>query len=195
MSGHELPLVLASSSPRRRLLLELLSVPFTVSPADVDETPLPGEHPLAMTERLARIKALWVLEHATTPCRVLGGDTTVAIDGQVLGKPGSPLEAEAMLQRLSGRTHSVYSAVALAQPGACRQLVSETRVTFRELAADTIAAYCATDDPYDKAGGYGIQGEAGSFVCSLEGSYSGVVGLPLWHTHQLLMNIQPLSAG
>ena len=186
MNERDLPLVLASSSPRRRLLLELLSVPFEVHPAEVDETPRPGEAPRDMTARLAREKALLVRGRAGN-CRVLGGDTTVTIDDQVLGKPVSAEEAMSMLRHLSGRTHSVFSAVALASPAGCRHLVSETRVTFRELSGETIADYCATGDPYDKAGGYGIQGEAGTFVTSLEGSYSGVVGLPLWHTHQLLM--------
>ena len=127
------PLVLASASPRRKALLSLLVQEFAVCAADVDETPLNGEQPQDLAARLAQSKATAVYVQSESNCRVLGGDTTVAIDGQVLGKPGSPLEAEAMLQRLSGRTHSVYSAVALADPTGCRSLLSESRVTFAML--------------------------------------------------------------
>lgn len=179
-------LVLASRSPRRRSLLRQLELDFEVADADVDESMLENELPASMTTRLAQMKASAVYQILAPGVRVLGGDTTVALGNEVLGKPRDRDHAMAMLKRLSGRTHSVYSAVAVVDGTGCRCLLSESRVTFKQLDEQTIIRYCETGDPYDKAGAYGIQGPAGSFVSRLEGSYSGVMGLPLWHTHQLL---------
>lgn len=183
-------LILASSSPRRQQLLSQFGLAFEVDAADIDETRLKNESPFAMTRRLAEEKALAVFRRRNhTECRVLGGDTTVAIGGTVFGKPADRGQAIEMLQALSGKTHCVYSAVALVGHNQCRSLVSETRVTFRDLPDDEIFEYCDSNDPYDKAGGYGVQGIAGQFVVDLQGSYSGVIGLPLWHTHQLIMGL------
>ena len=179
-------LVLASASPRRKLLLNQFGLDFDIITADVDERRI-DESPAEMTIRLAILKAQTVYDIAGPDVQVLGGDTTVALGNSVLGKPANRDQAMQMLNALSGKTHSVFSAVAMIRNGSCNSLLSETRVTFRELSEDDITTYCNSDDPYDKAGAYGIQGGAGSFVTGLDGSYSGVVGLPLWHTHQLLM--------
>jgi septum formation protein len=179
-------LVLASASPRRKQLLAQFGLSFDIITADVDERRI-DESPADMTIRLAILKAQTVYNIAGPDVQVLGGDTTVALGHTVLGKPADREEAMAMLKSLSGKTHSVFSAVALVRDSGCKSLLSETRVTFRELSENETAIYCDSGDPYDKAGAYGIQGGAGSFVTTLDGSYSGVVGLPLWHTHQLLM--------
>ena len=173
-------------SPRRRRLLSLLVEDFDVRPAAIDETPLRGEHPRDLAIRLARLKASAVYSTIDHRYRVLGGDTVVAIGEQALGKPVNTEQARTMLRALSGRSHQVFSAMAICEASGIRHVLSESVVTFRKLTDLNIETYCATDDPYDKAGGYGIQGGAGAFVVNLEGSYSGVVGLPLWHTHQLL---------
>lgn len=179
------PLILASRSPRRRELLSLFGLPFSVRDADVDESPLKGESPEEMTGRLARLKSESVASLAPDSW-VLGGDTTVAVDGEALGKPADRTQAVAMLERLSGGRHDVISAVALVGPSFTGVEVSHTQVDFMELTPDMIAAYCDTLEPYDKAGGYGIQGPAGTFVREIHGSYSGVVGLPLYETRMLL---------
>ena len=179
-------LVLASASPRRKQLLDLFGLTFDIITADVDERRI-DESPADMTIRLAILKAQTVYKRVGPDIQVLGGDTTVALGNLVLGKPADREDAMEMLNMLSDKTHSVFSAVALVRNGGHNSLLSETRVTFRKLSENDIATYCDSDDPYDKAGGYGIQGGAGSFVTALDGSYSGVVGLPLWHTHQLLM--------
>ena len=179
------PLILASRSPRRRELLSLFGLPFSVRDADVDESPLKDESPGDMTVRLARMKSEAVASQAAGSW-VLGGDTTVAVDGEALGKPADRAEAVAMLERLSGRRHEVISAVALTGSGFAGAETSHTQVDFMVLTPDMIAAYCDTQEPYDKAGGYGIQGPAGTFVREIHGSYSGVVGLPLYETRMLL---------
>ena len=185
------PLILASASPRRKALLSLLVQDFQVRAADVDENPLQGEKPRDLAARLAQSKAVVVYAQAGRNCRVLGGDTVVAVENVALGKPKDAAEARGMLAMLSGRSHQVFSAVAICDESGIRHQISETTVVFRELTAETIEEYCASTDPYDKAGGYGIQGEAGSFVVRLDGSYSGVVGLPLWHTQRLLFHEPP----
>ena len=185
------PLILASASPRRKALLSLLVQDFQVRAADVDENPLQGEKPRDLAARLAQSKAEAVYAQAGPRFRVLGGDTVVAVDEVTLGKPQDATEARGMLAMLSGRSHQVFSAVAICDESGIRHQISETTVVFRELTAETIEEYCASTDPYDKAGGYGIQGEAGSFVVRLDGSYSGVVGLPLWHTQRLLFHEPP----
>ncbi|MCH8498088.1 MAG: Maf family nucleotide pyrophosphatase [Marinobacter sp.] len=181
------PLILASSSPRRRELLAQMGLPFSVCPVDVDESVHPGELPAAYVERLARDKALagYRLPQAQDTL-VLGSDTTVVFGERIMGKPADRAEAAAMLQALSGETHRVLTAVALAGDFGCYARLSVTEVSFRPLAKAEIAAYCDTDEPLDKAGGYGIQGRGGIFVSGLWGSYSGVVGLPLQETAELL---------
>ena len=178
-------LILASASPRRAELLAGIGLEFTVQPADIDETPGPDEGARTYVERLAREKALAVAE--TRPdSLILGSDTSVVLAGRILGKPGDASEAEAMLGQLSGRSHQVMTAVALARGRECWSKVSVTDVAFRELSEAEIRAYVATGEPMDKAGGYGIQGRGGIFVSQLSGSYSAVVGLPLEETAALL---------
>jgi septum formation protein len=180
MAGE--PLVLASQSPRRRELLALLGLPFRVQPAAVDETPHPGEAPDVYVARTAAEKA-----RAVSGPAVLAADTAVVLDGSILGKPVDRDDARSMLERLSGREHSVLTAVALRRGDAAWAVTVCTAVTFDRLDRTRIDAYLASDEPWDKAGAYGIQGLAGAFVRSLAGSYSNVVGLPLVETRELLL--------
>ncbi len=184
----ELPprLLLASASPRRSALLAQVGVPHRILPTHVDESALPGEAPAALAQRLACRKAEAALPHcAGLP--VLGADTIVVIDGQVLGKPRDAAEGQGMLLRLAGRRHQVLSAVALALPGqATRVQLSTSEVSFRAITPAEAAAYWRTGEPADKAGGYAIQGRAAVFIDGLSGSYSGVMGLPLFETLRLL---------
>lgn len=182
-------LVLASTSPRRRELLAQLDVAFDVLPVAVDEQPLVAEQATDHVCRLALAKARAGAEQVGADVCVLGADTVVVVDGGILGKPLDAKAAAAMLRRLSGRTHEVLSAVARVYRGAHQVRLSESRVAFRALSAAEIAAYCATGEPLDKAGAYAIQGRAAAFVRHLEGSYSGVVGLPLFETAELLAGI------
>ena len=177
---------LASASPRRSELLRQIGVRFTVRAAAIAEEPLSGEAPESYVVRLAAAKAeaVWAAVAGTQP--VLGADTAVVLDGAVLGKPGDAAEASAMLERLSGRAHRVLTAVALRHAAGLDSRLSESEVRFRPTTPDERLAYCATGEPFDKAGGYGIQGHAAVFVESLKGSYSGVVGLPLFETAALL---------
>ncbi|MGQ7959278.1 Maf family protein [Pseudomonas sp. SP16.1] len=181
-------LYLASASPRRRELLAQIAVPCVTQIASIDENPLPGEPAAAYVERLAREKARAGLAALQAPgdAVVLGADTAVVLDGRILGKPADFAECRAMLLALSGRSHQVMTAVALAngEREAARVVASE--VSFRMLSQDEIEAYWASGEPCDKAGGYGIQGLAAVFVSRLEGSYSAVVGLPLCETAELL---------
>jgi len=195
-------LYLASRSPRRRDLLRQIGVRFEplvlrlAQPRgpDIDETPHAGESAAAFAARVATAKARFGLEvlgmrHlAVHP--VLAADTVVAVDGEVLGKPADRAEAAAFLRRLAGRTHEVRTFVALARGPLTRQELftaeSVSSVRFAPLAEAQIERYCASGEPYDKAGGYAIQGLAATFVEHLDGSYSGVMGLPLFETAQLL---------
>jgi len=172
-------IVLASASPRRRHLLEMLGIAHEVLPSDVDETRLEGEVPEAMAVRLAAAKARAVL--AVRPGHlVLAADTVVVIDDQVLGKPASPAEAERMLATLSGRSHRVVTAVALAAPdGEVLERYDVTTVWFRELSPELISAYVATGEPLDKAGSYGVQGVGAVLVERVDGDFFSVMGLPL----------------
>jgi septum formation protein len=186
-------LFLASASPRRRELLAQAGIAFeVVGGVMIDETPQPGEDAAALVRRLALGKAragLAVLAARRVEpgsARVLGADTEVVLDGRIFGKPHSEADCMAMLAALSGRTHEVLSAVALVGGGSERVEVSLTRVSFRAIAAAEARAYWATGEPGDKAGGYAIQGRAAAFVTRIEGSYSGVVGLPLFETLQML---------
>jgi len=176
-------LILASSSPRRAEVLDNAGVPFTVISSAADETPYPGEAPKALVQRLADTKADLVAARAVGPAIVIGADTAVVLDGQVLGKPRSTDDARHMLEQLSGRTHSVYTGVSLIRlPDAERvRFVETTLVHFSRLTTDEISAYLATEEPYDKAGAYAIQGRGGRFIPRIEGCYYNVVGLPLEH--------------
>lgn len=180
-------LYLASASPRRRELLLQIGVPHQRLAAPIDESVLPGETPAAYVERLARAKAAAGLA-ALGPADacVLGADTAVVLDGRILGKPESRDDGLAMLAALSGRSHEVLTAVAVADGERCRAQVVSSRVRFRAIAPAEREAYWATGEPLDKAGGYAIQGLAAIFVAGLEGSYSAVVGLPLAETAALL---------
>ncbi len=181
---------LASGSPRRKILLEQLGIGLELVPAGVDESLCPGESALAYTRRLARAKAAagWRYLEANTAARrpVLGADTAVVCDGRILGKPGGEAAGLEMLQALSGRWHRVVTAVALRYNDDCLVTHSDTRVKFRVLTAEEAIGYWRTGEPADKAGGYAIQGLGGRFVERIEGSYSGVVGLPLVETEALL---------
>lgn len=177
-------LVLASGSPRRRDFLSQLGLTFTVSAADIDETPRPGEEAGPYVLRLAREKAA-VVASRSPGAWVLAADTTVALGTELLGKPRDSAEARAMLGRLSGKTHDVHTGVALAGRHE-EALVVRTRVTFRELSAAEIAWYVGTGEPVDRAGAYAIQGQGGFLVASVDGSPTNVVGLPLGETLALL---------
>jgi septum formation protein len=175
--------ILASQSPRRRELLTLIGIPHEVHPADIDERYLPGEAPAAHAERLAREKATRVSEAGAI---VIGSDTIVVVDGDVLGKPADAREASAMLRRLSGRTHVVVTAVAVTHDGRTESAVEEVEVTFHALTDDDIARYVATGEPMDKAGAYGIQGFGATIVQRVDGDYFAVMGLPLQRVVRLL---------
>ena len=179
-------LYLASASPRRRELLAQLGIAFERLVADIDETPLAGEAPADYVERLARAKAQAALGQATAPWPVLGADTIVVADGQLLGKPRDRADAHRMLRLLSGRTHQVLTGIALVADDYCRTRVVTTNVSFTTLTEADIEAYWQTGEPADKAGSYGIQGIGGKFVSRIEGSYFAVVGLPLLETGQLI---------
>lgn len=174
---------LASASPRRRELLSLLLREFDCFSADIDETPHPYEAPDNYVLRMAMEKASAVNSEQDV---VIGSDTAVVLSGNILQKPTSTEDARGMLSALSGQSHHVMTAVALMANGDLRTVVSTTKVTFAPLDNAVIDAYLTTDEPWDKAGAYGIQGLAGSFVRAIEGSYSSVVGLPLCETRELL---------
>ncbi|UYG08830.1 Maf family protein [Halomonas sp. M4R1S46] len=179
------PLIcLASASPRRRELLASIDVPVEVRPVDIDERPRPGEAAEAYVLRLAEEKARAGAALGALP--TLGADTAVVCDETILGKPRDHEHAAAMLRALSGRSHEVLTAVAVTGPAGLLSTRVVTRVTMREIAEEEIAAYWATGEPADKAGGYAIQGRGAVFVARLEGSHSAVVGLPLFETAALL---------
>ena len=172
-------LVLASASPRRTVLLDMLGLVHEVVHANVDETLVPGESAAAQVERLACAKALAVAD-LRPDAIVLGADTVVVLDGQLLGKPASRQDALATLLRLAGRDHMVLSGIALVSPGGIvYSAVSTTRVTFRTLHEDLARRYVSTGEVLDKAGSYGIQGLGAALIESIEGDYFTVVGLPV----------------
>ena len=189
---------LASKSPRRRELLRQVGVDFELLSlrsdpgrgADVSEDVFRDEPALDYVERVARAKGAFawnVLHLRRMPLRpVLSADTTVSIDGHILGKPADAAEATAMLERLSGRTHQVLTSVTLHYTNIFEQVTQVSNVRFAKLSPATIRAYCATAEPYDKAGAYGIQGMAALFIEHIEGSHSGIMGLPVFETAQLL---------
>jgi septum formation protein len=189
---------LASKSPRRRELLRQVGIDFELlllrsdgpRGPDVTEEVQPGEAPLDYVARVAREKAAFaadlVVKRRMAPRAVLSADTTVTIDGDILGKPANAAEAIAMLQKLSGRTHQVLTAIAVQSADFTGAITQVSDVRFGVLSPAAIAAYCATAEPYDKAGGYGIQGPAAQFIEHIAGSHSGIMGLPVYETVQLL---------
>ena len=176
MKSSKPRVILASQSPRRQELLSLVGIPHEVKPADIDERYLAGESPRAHAERLARTKATKIKEPDAV---VIGSDTIVVVDGEVLGKPRDESDAAVMLRRLSGRAHTVVTAVAVAWRGKLESAVEEVGVTFHDLTDDEIADYIATGEPMDKAGAYGIQGFGATIVARVDGDYFAVMGLPL----------------
>jgi septum formation protein len=189
---------LASKSPRRRELLRQIGVEFELlmlrdepgRPGAVTEIPHPGEDPEVYVKRIAREKAEsgWqAVMGRKLPLRpVLAADTTVTIDGKILGKPADPAEATDMLRSLSGRSHHVLTAIVVIANDAMTEALSRSEVRFAELSEASLRAYCATNEPYDKAGAYGVQGYAAQFIEHIIGSYSGIMGLPLFETAKLL---------
>lgn len=198
MSSPVRHIYLASRSPRRREILTQIGVHFEMlllrdavgRDTDVDETPHPGEDPADYVLRLAEEKAEtgWarLVQRKIVAAPVLAADTTVTLDGEIIGKPVDRADAAAILRRLSGREHIVHTAVAVQMDRRRESILSSTRVLFGELSADAIAHYVASGEPMDKAGAYGIQGRASVFVRHLDGSYTGVMGLPTYETAWLL---------
>jgi septum formation protein len=186
---------LASASPRRSALLRQIGVAHEVRPVDLDETPRPGEPPARYALRLAEAKArtLWATLRPAERRPVLAADTTVAIGDEILGKPADRDDAARILGRLSGRDHEVHTAVALLHEGGADARLSTSIVSFRELAAAEIDWYWTTGEPADKAGAYAVQGYGAIFVRHLSGSYSGVMGLPLYETWELLAPVPGLT--
>ena len=188
-------LILASASPRRRELLAQLGIHCKVVPAGIPEQHLAGETPEAYVQRIAAEKSLSVQSLSENQLPVLAADTEVVLDGRIFGKPENQAHAAEMLGRLSGREHTVFSAVSLRQGGSHWTALSESTVLFRTITADEMAAYWLTGEPCDKAGAYAIQGLGAVFVERLVGSFSGVMGLPLHETAELLgrINLAPLG--
>jgi len=184
------PIYLASRSPRRAELLQQIGVQFSVLPSDIDESERENENPADYVLRLAKTKAeacMALLVQGNKEIRpVLAADTTVSIDGRILGKPRDEEDARAMLQLMSGRRHEVLTALAIASAQGIEASLSITQVEMAVLAQDEIEAYIRSGEPFDKAGAYGIQGLASTFIKRIEGSYSGVMGLPIYETVQLL---------
>ena len=185
-------LILASSSPRRAEILANAGLAFSVLSSAVDESPYPGEAPAALVQRLANAKADLVTARTVGPAIVLAADTVVVLDDKILGKPSSIEDARHMLQELSGRTHSVMTGVALVRlpDGERRQFIESTLVHFRPITEEELSSYLATEEPYDKAGSYAIQGQAGRYIPRIEGCYFNVVGLPL---SRILTELQTLG--
>ena len=200
MSVLQSRIYLASQSPRRRELLKQIGISFEMlllrsdprRKIDVDETPLPEEQPETYVQRICehKVRAGWdaLTSRNLPPYPVLAADTTVTVDGKIIGKPRDREDAVAMLHQLSGRQHQVLSAVAVAFGERVETRLSTTDVTFAELSEERIQRYVHTNESHDKAGAYGIQGHAGAFIQRIEGSYSGVMGLPLFETAELLQS-------
>jgi septum formation protein len=198
MKPADQKIYLASKSPRRRELLRQIGVDFVLlmlreqgpRGPDVGEAILPGEPAADYVARVSREKAEYAHQIMLTrklPVHpVLAADTTVVIDGNILGKPATPAEAAKMLHSLSGRTHQVLTSVTVRHDHDTWEITQSSDVSFGKLTPQTIQAYCATPEPYDKAGGYGIQGIAAGFIECIAGSYTGIMGLPLFETAQLL---------
>jgi nucleoside triphosphate pyrophosphatase len=185
-------LILASNSPRRRELLQNAGFEFDVRPGGIEEIRLPGEPPEEFARRLARDKALDVAARSSPSSLVLGADTVVAINGEILEKPVDAADAARMLHTLSGRTHRVITGVCIVRaPATVLAWTHETTsVAFRNLTDDEIEDYIASGEPFDKAGGYAIQGLASRFVPRIEGCYFNVVGLPIPRVYEILKDIR-----
>lgn len=185
---------LASASPRRQELLRQLGVEFQAMPSNILEQRAPGESPAEYVTRVAGDKARWVAQLITErelPLHpVLGADTEVVLDGEILGKPGNARQGQEILRRLAGRTHEVLSAICVWHRGKEHTALNTSRVTFRALADAEIRQYWDSGEPADKAGAYAIQGRAAAFITRLEGSYSGVMGLPLYELDNILKGLQ-----
>jgi septum formation protein len=192
MQSFSKPLIyLASASPRRSALLTQVGIPHTVQPVDIDESIHHREQPEAYVRRLAseKAEALWDRLDDSARLPVLAADTSVAVDEHILGKPQDEDDEVGMLARLSGRTHRVYTAIALRNSENCRTQVSLSEVTFRVLSESEMRTYWRTGEPVDKAGGYAVQGYAALFIERISGSFSGIMGLPLFETGELLKSI------
>jgi septum formation protein len=197
-------LVLASASPRRVALMTAAGFEFDTCPADVDERPRPDDDPRRYVRRLASEKSAQVLarlladggtSRAADPLIVVGADTAVVVDGEILGKPASAAEAEGMLRRLSGRAHEVLTGVSLRTPADELAEVEVTTVWFVPLTTTEVGWYVASGEGRDKAGAYGIQGRASRFVTRIDGSYSNVVGLPVATVHRLIQQLETRTRG
>ncbi len=199
--SHRKKIYLASKSPRRRELLRQIGIDFEVlllrdlAPrgADVSEVVLPNESPETYVARVTQEKALaaWSTVQARhlPPLPVLAADTTVVVDQSILGKPADKAEAILMLRQLAGRSHWVLTSIALKYQHQLLQVTQQSEVTFAQLSEEQILNYCDSSEPYDKAGGYGIQGMAARFITEIKGSYSGIMGLPLYETAELLSHL------
>jgi len=185
------PILLASASPRRSALLRQIFMPHEIRVANIDESRLSGETPADYVTRLSRAKAerIWNRLEGDEVRAVLGADTTVALGDEIFGKPQDREDGIAMLQRLSGVTHQVYTAVALCHAGLTTHRLSVSQVSFKALTVEECVTYWNSGEPADKAGGYAIQGLAASFITNIDGSYSGVMGLPLAETAELLSRV------
>lgn len=181
---------LASRSPRRAELLQQIGVRFTVLPSDVDESlwalEMPGDYVLRLARTKAQVGVAALQAQGMPLLPVLAADTTVCVNGEILGKPADAEDARRMLQKMSGGHHEVLTGLAVATAQGVEALLSVTRVEMGELGSDEMEAYIRSGEPFDKAGAYGIQGLAGAFIKRIEGSYSGVMGLPIYETAQLL---------
>lgn len=184
-------LILASNSPRRRELLQNAGFNFDIQPSTVEEIRLPGESPEEFTRRLAKEKAVDVASHSTPARLVLGADTVVTVNGELLEKPADAADASRMLRTLSGRTHRVITGVCLVRPP--KEVLAltheSTAVTFKRLSENEIDDYVASGEPFDKAGGYAIQGLASRFVTRIEGCYFNVVGLPIPRVYEMVRSV------
>ncbi|HNY96528.1 MAG TPA: Maf family protein, partial [Smithellaceae bacterium] len=187
------PLILASASPRRKELLSAVGLTFKVRPADVDETGLPDENPRAHVRRLSAEKAA-VIARRYPKALVLGADTIVVIDGQILGKPRDQKQARAMMRQLSNRKHTVFTGFTIAckQTGAAKTGVVQSAVYFKEISPDEMDWYVNSREPYDKAGGYAAQGMGASFIQAIRGSYTNVIGLPLCEVMEALKSMDAI---
>ena len=192
-------IVLASQSPRRKELLGKMGLEFTTKAPEIDETALSGLPARQLVEALSREKALWVARQEDPEAIVIGSDTVVVRDGEILGKPASPAQAEEMLASLSGRSHEVCTGITVCQGDRVVSQVEVTQVTFRTLTPQEIARYVRTGEPMDKAGAYGIQGLGALLVEGIQGDYSAVVGLPVCRLGRILLDFGvdclALSAG
>lgn len=185
--------ILASNSPRRSALLDLVGASYISSAPDVDEGQFAGRHPMEIVSGLSREKAVSVANRGEM-LPVVAADTIVAIEGKILGKPSDEDEAYSMLSMLSGKWHWVYTGITVAKPGIVRTEVEITEVKFRELSGREIAEYIATGEPMDKAGAYGIQGKGALLVEKINGDYYNVMGLPLVRLHRMLRELGVLSS-